>query len=108
MNKLHPYIHGLGCGSYIILSYLLEKIRKNDVASAAQTVYVGVQLVHTLSLMIYPFLPRSSLKVWETLGLNGDPVSGGAGGGGTAAIRPGHKILPPSPLFTKVKVGGTG
>jgi methionyl-tRNA synthetase len=85
-----------------------EKIRKNDVASAAQTVYVGVQLVHTLSLMIYPFLPRSSLKVWETLGLNGDPVSGGAGGGGTAAIRPGHKILPPSPLFTKVKVGGTG
>lgn len=85
-----------------------ERIKRNDAASAAQTVYVGVQLVHTLSLMIYPFLPRSSLKVWETLGLDRDPVSEGASGAGTAAIRPGHKILPPSPLFSKVKVGGTG
>jgi methionyl-tRNA synthetase len=77
---------------------------KTDVQSAAQTVYVGVQLVYTICLMMYPFLPRSSIRLWQSLGLNNDLLTVGTGGAGKASIAPGHRILPPSPLFSKVKV----
>jgi methionyl-tRNA synthetase len=75
---------------------------KYDKTSAATTLYACVQLVYTLTLMLYPFCPVSSCKLWEMLGLEGDPVSHGIEGAGTEYLKPGHKIMPPSTVFSKV------
>jgi methionyl-tRNA synthetase len=75
---------------------------KHDKSSAATTLYTCVQLVYTLILMLYPFCPVSSCKLWEMLGLEGDPVSHGIEGAGTEYLKPGHKVMPPSTVFSKV------
>jgi methionyl-tRNA synthetase len=79
---------------------------KDRQSEAASTVYVGAQLVYTLNLMLYPFCPKSSLKLWEMLGLPGDPVSHGVGEAGETPLAAGHGILPPTPIFTKVSLKG--
>lgn len=80
-----------------------EQVKKN-MAEASTTLYISSQVVYTITLMLYPFCPESSKKLWEMLGLEGDPVSIGTDKAGKEALKPGHRILPPSPLFSKVKV----
>lgn len=77
---------------------------KSDRNQAALTLYTCSQLVYTLTLMLYPFCPASSLKLWEMLGLEDDPVKHGLAGAGEAYLKPGHKIMPPLVIFSKVSV----
>ncbi|MEM3637711.1 MAG: methionine--tRNA ligase [Conexivisphaerales archaeon] len=75
---------------------------KHDNSLAAMTLYTCAQLVYTLTIMLYPFCPLSSTKLWEMLGLEGDPVSHGIEGAGREYLKPGHRIMPPSTIFSKV------
>jgi methionyl-tRNA synthetase len=80
-----------------------SQIKKDHVA-AATTLYVGCQLVYSIALMLYPFMPRSSSLLCGLLGLPEDPLKVGIGKLGTAALEPGHRFTPPKPLFAKIKV----
>jgi methionyl-tRNA synthetase len=76
---------------------------KADRIAAATTMYVATQAVYSISLMLYPFMPKSSASLCVMLGLD-DPVKVGLGRLGTVALEPGHRLSSPKPLFSKIKV----
>ncbi len=77
---------------------------KKDREAAAATMFVACQLVYSISLMLYPFMPKSAPRLCGMLGLTPDPVKVGLGKLGTTALEPGHKLGQPVPLFAKIKV----
>jgi len=77
---------------------------KRDRMAAAATLYCACEVVYSVALMLYPFMPKSSSLLCGMLGLPSDPVKEGFGRLGTAALEPGHRLGSPSPLFAKIKV----
>lgn len=47
--------------------------RKTDVVKCGTTLHVGCQALRTLAILLGPFLPGTSAKVWAMLGLGGRP-----------------------------------
>jgi len=83
--------------------YLEEKspwkmIKQNRQASAT-ALYVAISVLSCLKTALYPFLPFSSQKLHEFLGLEGNV---GDGGWQLILPTPGQKLLPPQPLFSKL------
>ncbi len=77
---------------------------KRDRVAAATTLFVASQLVYSISLMLYPFMPKSSAALCGILGLPPDPVRIGLEKLGKVALDPGHRLGQPVPLFSKIKV----
>jgi len=75
------------------------KMIKQDRQAAATALYVAISVLSCLKIALYPFLPFSSQKLHEFLGLDGN-----VGDGGWQLILPvpGQKLLPPQPLFSKL------
>jgi methionyl-tRNA synthetase len=75
------------------------KTIKEDKQAAATSLYVAINVISTLSTVLYPFLPFSSQKVHEYLGFDGDVQDAGWK---PNPPPPGQKLLEPKPLFTKL------
>jgi len=75
------------------------KIIKEDKQAAATSLYVAINVISTLSTVLYPFLPFSSQKLHEYLGFDGDVQDDGWKPHPPPA---GQKLLEPKPLFTKL------
>ena len=75
------------------------KIIKEDRQAAATALYVSIVVISCLKTVLYPFLPFSSQKLHNYLGLEGDIESFGWK---MQAPQPGHKLLPPEALFVKL------
>ncbi len=75
------------------------KIIKEDKPAAATSLYVAINVISTLSTVLYPFLPFSSQKVHQYLGFKGDVQDDGWK---LHPPSPGQKLLEPKPLFTKL------
>ncbi|HXU94931.1 MAG TPA: class I tRNA ligase family protein, partial [Candidatus Nitrosotalea sp.] len=70
---------------------------------ANNCVFISVNAVKSLALSLSPFLPESSQKIWEQLGMSG-PVSKQSWSSiSKIEVKEGHKIGPASPLFKKVE-----
>ena len=79
-------------------------IRNNDDPPNANTcIYLSVNAVRSISVALYPFLPNSSQKIWEQLGLDGTSAAQSWDSISELCIRPKHKIGSPSPLFAKIE-----
>ena len=66
-------------------------------------IYLAVNAVRSLSISLYPFLPESAGKIWQQLGLEGGPSGQRWDSMSEMAIRPGHKLGAPHPLFARVE-----
>ena len=75
------------------------KVIKEDKPAAGSALYTAIQVIHGLRIMLYPFLPFSSQKVHEFLGLEGDVSKSGWR---LDTPSPGQKLVQPQPLFTKL------
>jgi methionyl-tRNA synthetase len=75
------------------------KTIKENREAAATSLYVAINVISTLSTVLYPFLPFSSQKVHEYLGFEGDVQDDGWKPHPPPA---GQKLLEPKPLFTKL------
>ena len=88
--------------------YLSERepwhLIKTDRDKAATTIYLASQLVGTLEILLAPFLPETSQKIREQLGLDTGKLNWSDAG--RFRLKAGHKIGKPSPLFHKVKTSG--
>ncbi|MFC2005772.1 methionine--tRNA ligase [Chloroflexota bacterium] len=78
------------------------KIIKEDRQAAADSLYIALYVISCLKTALYPFLPFSSQKLHEYLGLEGRVED--YGWQPTIPV-PGQKLLPPQPLFTKLDEG---
>ena len=66
-------------------------------------VYMAVNAVRSLSIALYPFLPKSAEKIWLQLGLDGKVSEQHWDSLSELLVKPGHTLGEPSPLFTKVE-----
>jgi len=66
-------------------------------------VYLSVNAVRSLAIAIYPFLPKSSQKIWMQLGMDGDVSAQPFDEISNITIKQGHKLGEISPLFEKVE-----
>ena len=70
---------------------------------ANNCVFLSVNAVRSLALSLYPFLPESSQRIWEQLGMSGNMSDQSWSSISTIKIKEGHKIGQASPLFKKVE-----
>ena len=75
------------------------KVVKNDRKAAARSIYVAACVINYLKTMLYPFLPFSSQRLHEFLGFSGSIEQDGWK---LISPKPGQRLLPPEPLFTKL------
>jgi methionyl-tRNA synthetase len=66
-------------------------------------VYISVNAVRTLAISLYPFLPESSQKIWEQLGMTGSVSEQTWNSMSEIKLSQGHKIGAASPLFKKIE-----
>ena len=76
------------------------KIIDEDRQAAATSLYVAINVISTLSTVLYPFLPFSSQKLHEYLGFEGRIEDYGWQ---PQTPLPGQKLREPKPLFTKLE-----
>ncbi len=74
---------------------------KEDPKKAATTMYVAVQIVKAIGVMLYPFIPESSLKLLRMLGYEIDEKEL-RWKDALKEVPPGHVINKPTPLFRKL------
>lgn len=86
--------------------YLSERepwhLIKKDQTKTATTLYLAIQLVHTIGILISPFLPETAEQITKQLNL--DEESGKWWNAGKLNLKPGHMIGEAKPLFHKVSV----
>lgn len=78
------------------------KSRKEDPERCAATLNLCAQTAHALAILIHPYLPFSSLKIWKMLNLPGGPVAAGWSAAGEVALKPGKKLGRLEILFRKL------
>ncbi len=78
------------------------KSRKENPERCATTLNLCAQTAYALAILIHPFLPFSSLKIWKMLSLSGDPVAAGWSAAGEAALKAGKKLGKLEILFRKL------
>lgn len=66
--------------------------------------FICVNAVRTLAIMLRPYLPSSSEKIWNMLNLKGFPEELGWGSAEELAIKPGHRINKPEIVFKKITI----
>jgi methionyl-tRNA synthetase len=76
------------------------KVIKENREGAATSLYAALQIIANLKTMFYPFLPFSSQKLHEYLGLAGSIEEHGWS---WQELPPGQKLAPPQPLFYKLE-----
>lgn len=86
---------------YLSLKEPWHKI-KTSIKEAATSLYISVQLVHSLAILLEPFAPFSCKKIWEQLNLLEKFDQRKWSDAGEFMIAPKHRIKKPEPLFQKV------
>jgi methionyl-tRNA synthetase len=66
-------------------------------------VYISVNAVRSLAVSLYPFLPESSQRIWEQIGMGGSVSEQTWDSISEIKIPSGHKIGQSSPLFKKIE-----
>ncbi len=75
---------------------------KTDPKTAANTLYVAVQIIKALAITLEPFIPFTAERLWGLLNLSGT-IHEQRWNEATIAIPPGHKMNKPIPLFQKIE-----
>ncbi len=90
-------------------AYLSEtapwKTAKTDPERTGTSLYVALCVINALKVALYPFLPFSSQKVHEYLGLPGAIADARWA---AERLAPGTRLQQPEPLFKKIDVAATG
>ena len=74
---------------------------RDDRGGAASSLWVGLAIINCLKTLLYPFLPFSSERLHQMLGLSGG-VQDGGWRWQPEALGHGHSLRRPEPLFVKI------
>jgi methionyl-tRNA synthetase len=89
--------------SMFLNQYFQKKQPWINTDTSATTIYVSTNAVRTLAILLEPFIPFSSEKVWAQLNLDGDVHSQNWFTSSELKISPGHKLGKIEPLFKKIE-----
>lgn len=76
---------------------------EQDPSKAKTTLYLAVQAVRSVAILLTPFMPATSERIWAQLALSCNVHDQSWGSAGELLIQPGHKIGNVAPLLHKVK-----
>lgn len=77
------------------------KLVKTDKAACGRVLYDNLRIVRALAIMAWPFMPRSSDRIWNYLGLEGSIEKAGYSALSETLI-PGTDLLEPQPVYGKI------
>ena len=77
------------------------KAVKTDLDDAAMTLWTTLSVINCLKTLLYPFIPFSSERLHQMLGLQGT-IQDGGWKWERDALKPGQKMQKPEPLFAKL------
>lgn len=66
-------------------------------------VFLAVNAVHSISIALFPFLPKSAQKIWAQLGIQGNVSDAKWGEMSEILINPDHRLGQIVPLFARVE-----
>lgn len=72
-------------------------------SSAATTLYVSANAARSLAILLEPFIPFSSEKMWAQLGLEGSVHAQSWQSASELRVQPGHRLGKVEPIFKKVE-----
>ena len=76
---------------------------KKESSDVEACIYISVNAARSLAIAVYPFIPESSQRIWEQLGLSDkSTLESGWDNMSDVVIKPGHKLGSVSPLFERV------
>jgi methionyl-tRNA synthetase len=76
---------------------------KSDKARCGAVMNANLQIVKALCIMAWPYIPRSSERIWEYLGCPGTLEEAGIKAA-TERIAPGQALSDPVPVYKKVEI----
>jgi methionyl-tRNA synthetase len=79
------------------------RTRKSDPEQCATTLNLCAQTAHALTVLMNPFLPFTSKKVWKMLQLPGNPEEAAWDEAASLALKEGHKLGELEILFQKIE-----
>jgi methionyl-tRNA synthetase len=83
--------------------YFQKKQPWSNINQAATTVYIAVNAVRSISIMLEPFIPFSSEKIWSQLGMSGAVHQQEWQSVSELKISAGHTLGTIEPLFRKIE-----
>jgi methionyl-tRNA synthetase len=86
---------------YLSVSEPWHSIKRNR-KDAASAINLCIQLVRSLAILIYPFMPNTSRMIWTELAAEGEVEEQRWDDAGKLLIKPNHRIGEPKTLFHKV------
>ncbi len=105
-NEIDKGLKRILAFSNTLNQYFQAKMPWSDQSKAKNCLYISVNSVRVLAILLAPYIPFSSQRIWEQLGLEGlvsrerwDAIS-------LLAIEPDHKIGRAEPLFKKIDKEG--
>ncbi len=82
--------------------YFQKKEPWANIEGANNCIYISVNAVHTLAIVLEPYLPFSAEKIWKQLNLDGSVHEQKWDSASELLIKPNHKLGNVEPLFKKV------
>ncbi len=80
----------------------IKSPNKEDQGRAYNCIYVSVNAVHSLALLLAPYIPSSAERIWAQLGMDGSVHEQQWDDASRLMIRVGHKVGSVKPLFRKI------
>ena len=69
----------------------------------AAIILTSINLCRSLSILLWPYLPGASERLWKQLNLEGSPVTAGWKSAEKLLVKAGHKTNKPEVLFRKIE-----
>lgn len=85
--------------------YFQKKKPWEERLTAQNTLYISANAVHSLAILLDPFIPNTAEKIWEQLGLAGNVHTQNWRRASQMNIKANHKIGEIRPLFQKIEKG---
>ena len=82
--------------------YFQKKEPWANIEGANNCIYISVNAVHTLAIVLEPYMPFSAEKIWKQLNLDGSVHEQKWDSASELLIRPNHKLGSVEPLFKKI------
>lgn len=82
--------------------YFQKKEPWANIEGANNCIYISVNAVHTLAIVLEPYMPFSAEKIWKQLNLDGSVHEQKWDSASELLIKPNHKLGSVEPLFKKI------
>jgi methionyl-tRNA synthetase len=102
-NEIEDAVREILSFSSSLNKYFQKKKPWQDRETSRNTLFISINAVHSLAILLEPFIPNSAERIWNQLGMPGQVRDQSWKLGSEIVVRPHHKIGDVRPLFEKIE-----